>query len=128
MKKYVIGATDVKIITLGLSLYRDSLLEVARRFLSGYNVSYELKEAVHREVEALEKLLSQMSPETEFTLNNPDDQTKRVLISGCRIFAGVYEEVKKRLAERVGKLDSKELDYLEKRLKGLLESPILLEA
>lgn len=128
MRKYVIGATDVKIITLGLSLYRDSLLEIARRFLSGYNVSYELKEAVHREVEGLEKLLSQMNPETEFILIDPDEQTKRVLQSGCKIFAGVFEEVKRRLAERVKNLDSKELDYLEKRLKGLLESPILLEA
>ncbi len=128
MRKYIIGATDVKIVTLGLSLYRELLLETARRFLSGYNVSYELKEAIHREVEALENLLNNMNPETEFVLHNPDEETKQVLLSGCKVFATLLETVKARLTRRGVRLDIKELDYLEKRLKGLLESPILSES
>ncbi|MEM0481692.1 MAG: hypothetical protein QXM16_02245 [Nitrososphaerota archaeon] len=126
--KYIIGATDVKIISLGLSLYRELLLETARRFLSGYNVSYELKEAIHREVEVLENLLNNMRPEAEFVLQNPDEETKQLLLSGCKIFATVFETVKARLAQRGVRLDIKELDYLEKRIKDLLESPILSES
>ncbi|MEM3155489.1 MAG: hypothetical protein QW668_02480 [Nitrososphaerota archaeon] len=128
MKKYIIGATDVKIITLGLSIYREALLETARRFLSGYNVSHELKEAIHREVQALEELLSKMIPDSEFVLTSPDKETRSILMSGCRVFSEVFELVKSRLSEKVEKLDSKEIDYLEKRLKDLLESPVLLEA
>jgi hypothetical protein len=126
--KYIIGATDVKIISLGLSLYRELLLETARRFLSGYNVSYEVKEAIHMEVEALENLLNNMRPETEFVLQNPDEATKQVLLSGCKVFAAVFEVVKARLAQRGVRTDIKELDYVEKRLKDLLESPILSES
>ncbi|GBC70834.1 hypothetical protein HRbin02_00605 [Candidatus Calditenuaceae archaeon HR02] len=128
MKKYIIGATDVKIITLGLSLYRDLLLEIARKFLSGYNVGYELKEAIHREVEALENLLNKMSPESEFILYDSDLTAKKVLLSGCKVFSMVFEVVKERLSERGVSLDTKELDYLEKRIKNLLESPILSES
>lgn len=107
MKKYIIGATDVKIITLGLSLYRDLLLEIARKFLSGYNVGYELKEAIHREVEALENLLNKMSPESEFILYDSDLTAKKVLLSGCKVFSMVFEVVKERLSERGVSLDTK---------------------
>lgn len=128
MRKYIIGATDVKLITLGLTLYRETTVETARRFLSGYNVSLELKQAIHKEVEVVENLLKMMNLESEFVLSEPDEETIKILQSGCRIFAAVFEEVKKRLSERVGELESREIDYLEKKLKALLESPIFTEA
>ncbi|MEM4180823.1 MAG: hypothetical protein QXW50_03945 [Nitrososphaerota archaeon] len=124
MKKYVIGATDVKIVSLGLTIYRDYLLELARRFLSGYNVDVKVKEAVHREVEALEKVLREINPETEFILRDPDEATKRLMLNACEIFDGVFQVAKKRVFQGI---DIREIDYLEKRLRALKESPILLE-
>lgn len=125
MKKYIIAATDVKIVSLGLTIYRDFLLELARRFLSGYNVDYKAKEALHNEVEAVENLLKKVNPESELVLADLDEQTKRLLLDGSTLFADIFKIAKENLFEGV---DLREVDYLEKRLKALMESPILLES
>jgi len=124
--KYILGATDVKIIAIGLTIYREALLEVARNFLSGYNVSREVKEAVHSETQMVEELLGKMNPESEYVIEDPDEKTRLLIQTGFRLFGEIFEEFKQRLKLHTQDIDSREMDYVERRLRWLQEFPIFL--
>lgn len=125
MRTFIISATTVKALIIGLETYRTMLLRTAEGFLAGYSVGREVKDAVAQELTLVDEWLKRLrfGHEYPYTTLSEDE---RVFLRHIANY--VHEGLRlagERLASRWEGVEFKQIDELVKRLEEELEGPHL---
>ncbi|MCS7142740.1 MAG: hypothetical protein NZ920_02950 [Aigarchaeota archaeon] len=122
MRKYIMGATLVKALLIGISAYKTMLIGIKENFLAGHNVSVDLVRSVEREAQLIEKWGKAFSPGHEYVYTQIGSEDREFLRHVAESTLKMVEVINERVKSKSPDIQMRQLEDLERALRDALES------
>lgn len=121
MRKYLMGATLVKGLSVGMMAYKSLLLSIKDQFLVGPNVSLDVIRFMEREGQLIDKWLSTFRPGHEFAYTEIEKEDREFLRYVATITLSMSESIIQRFKAHFPESQIKQLEDLRRVMKESLE-------